>query len=141
MPHFNNIRWQQRFSNYKKALGQLEQAILLSRERQLSNLEEQGLIQSFEYTYELAWNVLKDFLLDRGNMNIFGARDAIQEAFKLGLIAQGEEWMNMLKDRNRTSHTYNQQTSKDIANAIRSVYFALFLDLKHLLLQSVKMHR
>ena len=57
----NDIRWQQRFSNFQKALEQLEKAINLSEERELSNLEKQGLIQAFEFTHELSWNVMKDF--------------------------------------------------------------------------------
>lgn len=125
-----NTRWIQRFSNYKKALLELREAIELGRKRPLSKLEEQGLIQGFEYTYELAWNTLKDFLQNRGNSNVYGSRDAIQEAFKLGLIADGESWMEMYKDRNRTSHTYNKQTADEIANAINKTYYELFKKLE-----------
>jgi nucleotidyltransferase substrate binding protein (TIGR01987 family) len=92
----------------------------------LSEMEEQGLIKSFEYTYELAWNVMKDFLLDRGVQNIFGSRDAISEAFRLGLITEGEDWMEMYKDRNKTAHTYNEDTAKEILAAIKNDYFLLF---------------
>src|ERR1700733_12469112 len=89
----DNVRWKQRFSNYKKALAQLKEGVELTEQRSLSRLEEQGLIQGFEYTYELAWNTLKDFLQDQGNQLIYGARDAIQEAFKVGLILDGDKWM------------------------------------------------
>jgi len=126
-----NIRWKQRFSNYKKALVQLKEAVDLANKRPLSRLEEQGLIQGFEYTYELAWNTLKDFLQDQGNQNIYGSRDAIQEAFRLGLIQDGDKWMEMFKDRNKTSHTYNDQTAKEIANAVINTYFSLFSALEY----------
>lgn len=123
-------RWKQRFSNFKRALAELEEAVMLNQQRKLSKLEEQGLIHGFEYTYELAWNILKDFLVERGNQNIYGSRDAIQESFKVGLIEEGEEWMNMFKDRNKTSHTYNRQTAEEIASAIVGNYFSLFKKLE-----------
>ncbi len=128
-----NIRWVQRFSNYKKTLLQLEEAVALGRKRTLSRLEEQGLIQGFEYTYELGWNTLKDFLQNQGNQAIYGSRDAIQEAFKVGLITDGEAWMEMFKDRNKTTHTYNQQTANEIASAINNTYYDLFKKLECIL--------
>lgn len=125
-----NIRWNQRFSNFRKALAELKEGVFLARERSLSKLEEQGLIQGFEYTYELAWNTLKDFLQDQGSQNIFGSRDAIQEAFKVGLIKDGDKWMEMFKDRNKTSHSYNSQTAKEISAAILTTYYDLFDELE-----------
>lgn len=133
----SNIRWIQRFSNYKKALEQLEDAVVLYRTRPLSPLEEQGLIQGFEYTYELAWNTLKDFLQEQGNSAVYGPRDAIQEAFKSGLIVDGELWMAMFKDRNKTSYTYNRATAVEIVQAIISSYFGLFQTLKTTLEQLI----
>ena len=109
------IRWMQRFSNYKKALSQFEKFIAKGK---LNELEEQGLIQAFEYTHELAWNVLRDYLREQGNFAIHGSRDATREAFKLDLIQDGDSWMDMIKDRNRTSHTYNQATADLIAENI-----------------------
>ena len=88
-----DIRWQQRFDNYQKALVQLEDAVVLTRNRQLSNLEKQGLIQAFEFTYELAWNTLKDYCVYQGIQNIVGSRDTIREAFNRDLIDDGEAWM------------------------------------------------
>ncbi|HLB52896.1 MAG TPA: nucleotidyltransferase substrate binding protein [Chlamydiales bacterium] len=126
----DDIRWKQRFINYKKALALLEEAVFLSRTRSLSFLEEQGLIQGFEYTYELAWNTLKDFLQERGNQNVYGSRDAIQEAFKAGLIQDGEAWMVVFKDHNKTTHTYNKPTATEIANSIKNIYYDLFKELE-----------
>ena len=122
-----DIRWVQRFSNYKKALLQLKKFI---DKEELNELEEQGLIQSFEYTYELAWNTLKDFLRNSGNKAIFGPADAIREAFKNDLIIDGEGWMEMHKDRNRSSHSYNEEIADAIAEAIIHQYYDLFLKLE-----------
>lgn len=118
----NDIRWIQRFDNFKRALKQLNSATQLYNTRELSDLEEQGLIQSFEYNHELAWNLLKDFLEYRGNLSIYGSRDATKEAFKYGLITNGEVWMSMIKSRNRTSHTYNKSTAKEIIKLIVGDY-------------------
>jgi len=122
-----DIRWQQRFANYKKALSQLTKFI---DKGELNELEEMGLIQAFEYTHELAWNLLKDYLQDQGTQNITGSKDTVRTAFKVGLIDDGETWMEMIQDRNRTSHTYNESTAKAIATNITTRYFALFADLQ-----------
>lgn len=122
-----DIRWVQRFSNYKKALAQLDKFI---RKGLLSELEEQGLIKSFEYTYELAWNTLKDYLVYQGRTGIVGSRDTFRVAFSEELIPDGERWMDMLQSRNRTSHTYDLKTAKEISNEIFNVYHPLFHELK-----------
>lgn len=97
-----DIRWKQRFSNYKKALCQLDEFMI---QTELNKLEEQGLIKAFEYTYELAWNTLKDYLEYQGEADIAGARDAFRKSYAAGLIIDGEIWMDMLQSRNKTSHT------------------------------------
>ena len=122
-----DIRWEQRFANYQKALNQLQKFI---DKGELSELEEQGLIKAFEYTYELAWNTVKDFLEYRGQTDIYGSRDAIRKAFELGLIEDGEGWMDMLKSRNVTSHTYNEETAQEICQAVVKVYYSLFKQLR-----------
>lgn len=122
----NDIRWLQRFSHFGKALSQLENAVELARQRDLSKLEEQGLIQAFEFTHELAWNTLKDFLESRGALNLYGSKDVTREAFKRELIENGEAWMDMIKSRNLTSHTYNEAVAAQIAAAIRGDYLAEF---------------
>lgn len=119
----NDIRWQQRFANYQKALEQLRKFI---DHGELNELEEQGLIKAFEYTHELAWNVLRGYLLSQGNPAIHGSRDATREAFKLELIDDGECWMDMIRDRNRSVHTYNQDTAKAIVGNIRERFFKQF---------------
>lgn len=125
-----DIRWQQRFSNYKRALSQLQSAVELSQQRELSNLEKQGVIQAFEFTHELAWNVLKDYLQDQGNQNIRGSKDATREAFKVQLITDGEGWMAMIQSRNISSHTYDERTAEKLVEAITGLYFPLFAALQ-----------
>ena len=125
-----DIRWQQRFANYKKALQQLQSAVELRHQRTLSNLEKQGVIQAFEFTHELAWNVLKDYLQDQGNQNIKGSKDATREAFKVELIADGEPWMAMIQSRNISSHTYNEHIAEALVEAIVEQYFPLFVALQ-----------
>jgi len=122
-----DIRWLQRFENYRKAVGQLTRFI---EKGELNEFEEQGLIQSFEYTYELAWNTLKDLFEQQGESNILGSRDAFRLAFKRGLIENGEIWMDMIKSRGLTSHTYNETLAAAIVSSIRSAYFKEFVQLQ-----------
>ena len=121
-----DIRWIERFAHFSQALSQLKDAVELTHQRKLSKLEEQGLIQAFEYTHELAWNTLKDFLEERGAHNLYGSKDTTREAFKRGLIDNGEAWMDMIRSRNLTSHTYNEGTAAQIASAILETYFPEF---------------
>ncbi len=133
-----DIRWQQRFSNFKKALSQLEKAIIIQNERDLSELEKQGLIQAFEFTHELAWNTLKDFFEYQGNTSITGSRDATREAFNKGLIQNGEGWMDMIRSRNKSSHTYNEEVAEEIVFHITETYYPLFTELKTTLEKRLK---
>jgi nucleotidyltransferase substrate binding protein (TIGR01987 family) len=125
-----DIRWQQRFANYKKAVQQLQSAVELRGQRSLSNLEKQGVIQAFEFTHELGWNVLKDYLQDQGNQNIKGSKDATREAFKVALITDGEQWMAMIQSRNVSSHTYNEHVAEELVSVIGQQYFPLFVELQ-----------
>lgn len=125
-----DVRWRQRFSNFKKALIQLEDAVALSQQRKLTKLEKQGVIQAFEFTHELAWNVLKDFLEDQGEQNIRGSKDATRAAFKVSLITDGEQWMAMIQSRNVSSHTYDEKIAESLVAVIMESYFPLFEELK-----------
>ncbi|HNR35375.1 MAG TPA: nucleotidyltransferase substrate binding protein [Candidatus Hydrogenedentes bacterium] len=117
-----DIRWIQRYNHLGQAYGQLHNAVELAGQRALSDLEEQGMIQAFEYTHELAWNVMKDFLEDQGLRDLYGSKDTTREAFKRGLIENGEIWMDMIKSRNLSSHTYNRDVARMIVRAIREHY-------------------
>jgi nucleotidyltransferase substrate binding protein (TIGR01987 family) len=123
-----DIRWKQRFANYTKAFNQLQKFI---DKGTLNELEEQGVIKAFEFTHELAWNVLKDYLEYQGYTGIIGSRDATREAFQKGLIANGNEWMEMIKSRNQTAHTYHENIAEEIKNKIVSSYFLLFVEFKN----------
>jgi nucleotidyltransferase substrate binding protein (TIGR01987 family) len=121
-----DIRWVQRFHNFGGALSQLAEAVELAGQRELSKLEKQGMIQAFEFTHELAWNTLKDFLKNRGVQNLYGSKDATREAFKTGLIENGETWMDMIKSRNQTTHIYDEALVAEIVNVIINDYFKEF---------------
>ncbi len=127
----DDVRWKQRFQNYCRALDQLTK--FMDRE-ELNELEEQGLIQAFEYNHELAWKTLKDFLELRGTGNLYGSKDTSREAFKAGLLGDREEdgttWMDMIDSRNLTSHTYNEETTQIIVGAIEDKYYDAFISLR-----------
>lgn len=137
-----DIRWEQRFSNFNKALKKLSEAISFVKKKTdeqdidfntentdeiLDDILKEGLIQRFEYTHELAWNVMKDFLYEIGNVTTYGSKDATREAFKAGLITNGDVWMEMIKSRNKSSHTYNEETANEIFNKVLNEYYSAFL--------------
>lgn len=126
-----NIRWQQRFSNYRKALIKLNQAVeLLStqieREKMVDELLQEGLIQRFEYTHELAWKVMKDYAEYQGYTDVRGSRDAIRKALEMGLI-DDKHWMDTIEDRNLTVHNYDNEIATEIYHNIMNVYAPLFV--------------
>lgn len=123
----NDTRWKQRFYNYQKALMQLTKFI---EKGELSELEEQGIIKAFEYTYELAWKVIKDYYEEQGEVSIQGSRDALRLAFQRGLITDGDNWMKMIKSRIASVHTYNLEVAQQINQDIHDIYFQLFIELK-----------
>ena len=126
----DDIRWTQRFNNFKKALKQLDDAVEIVEQRALSPLEEQGVIQAFEYNYELAWKTLKDFYEYQGEKGIQGSRDAIRLAFQRGLIEDGDLWFAMVQSRILTSHTYNEEITEKILVDIFEKYYDAFHALK-----------
>lgn len=134
-----DIRWKQRFSNYVKALNKLSEAVnyintsfdnedVEEENRVLDEIVKEGLIQRFEYTHELAWNVMKDYLTYQGNPTVGGSRDATREAFQLLLFSDGHVWMDMISSRNQTSHTYNEETADEIYSKILNQYYPAFLE-------------
>jgi nucleotidyltransferase substrate binding protein (TIGR01987 family) len=123
-----DIRWIQRLDNFSSALSQLKAAIQIQQNRELTDLEKQGLIQAFEFTHELAWNVLKDYFVYQGNSSITGSRDATREAFQKNLISQGDVWMEMIKSRNLTSHTYNKKIANEIVDKTIQMFFPAFCE-------------
>lgn len=123
-----DIRWKQRFKNFISAYTQLKSGVETARRRELNDLEQQGLIQAFEYTHELAWNVMKDYFEYQGTVTIRGSRDATREAFQKSLIADGDTWMQMIQSRNSSTHTYNKAVAKEIGEKIIHQYQKAFDD-------------
>jgi nucleotidyltransferase substrate binding protein (TIGR01987 family) len=131
-----DIRWQQRLISYNKAYDQLKRFV---ETEDLNEMESQGLIKAFEYTYELACKTLQDLLEYNGYQNIAGPRPVIEQSFRDGYIIDGNLWMAMHQSRNLTSHTYEETTAKEIIEKIRVVYFDLFKDLKEKLEKEMKL--
>lgn len=116
----NDVRSAQRFSGFKKALAKYSEAARPG----LSRLEEEGLIQRFEYTFELAWKSLQDLLQERGYANIRGPKPVIEQAFQDGVISDGPLWLDMLKARNETTHLYDEKTFERISTKVKGPFLA-----------------
>lgn len=128
-------RWLYRFDNYKRAFALLREAIELANVRKLSALEEEGIIQRFEYTWELAWKLLADLLAAEGvSLETITPRSVIRAAFAARLIADGEAWMGALDARNRMAHTYNLAEFEIVVAEIQTSYLSLFEALHTLVL-------
>ena len=123
----SDIRWAQRFENYRKALPQLTQAVGMYDESAEALIRE-GILHRFEFTHELAWKVMKDFLEYEGHQNITGSRSASRQAFALGLLeGDAQVWMDMIHSRSRTVHTYDAQILEDEFRKVRYRYTPAFV--------------
>lgn len=125
-----DIRRLQRLQYYGLALSRLTFAVELAATRSLSDLEKQGLNQAFEFTYRLAWNVIKDFYPYQGEDTLQGSRDAFRTAFGHGLIEQGEIWMQMIKSRQPRTHAYNLDIAEAVFNDVCQYYYPQFIQFK-----------
>lgn len=139
MTENKDIRWMQRFDNYRKALRLLGQAVEIVSQRvngdeAVEDLLKEGLIQRFEYTHELAWKVMKDYAEYQGYTDIRGSRDAFRKAFEMGIITD-KRWMESIADRNLTSHNYDDETAEAIYEAVVNAYYPLFVQLENTMLQ------
>lgn len=121
-----DIRWKQRLNNFNKAMLQLENALKIE---QPDILQKAGIIQFFEMSFELAWNTIKDYLEAEGYTDIRSPRSAIKKAFEVGLIKEGHQWMQLLQDRNLTTHTYDEKKVTALETVIKEKYFALLNEL------------
>jgi nucleotidyltransferase substrate binding protein (TIGR01987 family) len=123
-----DIRWKQRFENYKTALARLTTLIeAIENRRDLTDRDQLSIIKMFEIVFELGWNVMKDFLTRRGITDIIGSRDAVRQAFHSGLIGDGHAWIDMIKSRNLAAHKYDEADAKQLAENILTVYYPEFL--------------
>lgn len=114
-----DIRWKQRFANYKLALGNLTDGIEISNP---SDLEKSGIIQIFEYTFELAWKTIKDYLKE-ADIEVNFPREVLKTAFSYEIISDGDTWIDMLEKRNLMSHTYDKKNAELAYNLIKNEYF------------------
>jgi nucleotidyltransferase substrate binding protein (TIGR01987 family) len=120
-----DIRWKQRYQNYLKALGQLVSALSIYDETAESLIKE-GILQRFEFTHELAWKVMKGYLEYEGHQGITGSRSASRLAFSLGLIDDGQVWMDMIESRNRTVHAYDERILEQEFAKVQRAYAKAF---------------
>ena len=114
-----DIRWKQRFQNYEKSYKLLERTLLIKTP---SEAEMGGLIQFYEMSFELAWKIMKDYLNEQGFV-VNSPRQAIKQAFQIGLIEDGHVWINALEDRDLTTHTYEESIALKVITEIRENYF------------------
>ena len=121
-----DIRWKQQFNNYIKAFQTLAETVEFVQKCGLTKLEQLGMIHSFEFTHDLAWNVLKDYLQDKGVTDLAGPKDVIRSALKNGLIDSGEDWMAMIKARDLTLHTYNPEIAQAVSDDIQEHFYPAF---------------
>ncbi|MBR1542366.1 MAG: nucleotidyltransferase substrate binding protein [Bacteroidaceae bacterium] len=124
------VRWHDRFRAFKNALARLEEVIELKRQRSLTPFECDSLIKRFEFTYELAWKLMMSYEKYNGIMEVVGSKDAIRKAYSLSLIDNGEAWLEMVDDRNKTSHLYDEDMAVDVIDEIIYTYYPLFLELQ-----------
>ena len=134
-----DVRWLQRFSNYRKALAKLSKAVdivssQMEEDEDVDELLEEGLIQRYEYTHELAWKVMKDYAEYQGITGVSGSRDAIRQTLQFGLI-DDENWMRSIADRNLTSHQYDEDTAQEIIDNIINIYYPLFVKYERTMLR------
>jgi nucleotidyltransferase substrate binding protein (TIGR01987 family) len=125
-----DVRWRQRLSNFQRAVEVLARVAAAVRERAPSETEQLALIQAFEVAHELAWNLLKDYLTYEGVAGIVASRSATREAFRLGIIEDGQRWMDMIADRNLSSHTYDEAQAAAITGRVLDAYLPLLARLR-----------
>lgn len=121
-------RWQEKLKDLKNALDRLEKGL---KEEQSNSLVIDGVIQRFEFNYELVWKVLKFYFEYQGLERVNSPRSAFKEAYALGLIENGDDWVDMLTDRNLTSHTYDEQMARKIYRKIRDKHFPNLKEIYH----------
>ncbi|GMX57896.1 MAG: nucleotidyltransferase substrate binding protein [Candidatus Yanofskyibacterium parasiticum] len=112
-------RWRQRLKDFEKSAKRLKEA---ASKKEFSDLEKDGVIQRFEFTFELAWKTLKDYLENQGFSGIASPKKALQKSFSMDLASDGNVWINMLEDRNRMSHPYSRAASEKIFQNIKKYY-------------------
>ena len=116
---YHEVRWKQRFQNFTRTFKLLEESLLIETP---SVVERAGIIQFYEMTFEQSWKVLKDYLEEEG-FEVKSPRDAIKLAVQYNIIADGQVWLEALKDRNLTTHTYDENTANKVESLIKTIYY------------------
>lgn len=122
-------RWKQRLEDFRKAFSSLTIAVDRIKEFPEDEMLRAGFIQIYEYTLELAWKTLKDFLSSQGFIEISSPKKVFRTAFQAGFIKEGELWMKAIEDRNLTVHTYKKEIAEEVTNDILEKYFFIIRDL------------
>ena len=122
MTEKKDIRWKQRFENFTKARKKLHNALSFHKQDVDNELYQLALIQSFEFTYELGWKTIKDFLQYEGVKNVSLPREVIKHGFHHNIIEDGQIWINMLEDRNLMAHTYDEKKANKAVYNITEYY-------------------
>lgn len=115
-------RWSEKIKDLENAVSRLDETIKDSKKIELSTLKD-GVIQRFEFTLELSWKILKTYLVNEGIDCVNTPKSVVREAYKAGIIKNGEIWIEMIDDRNLTSHIYSQSMADDIYLRITKKYF------------------
>lgn len=135
MTNQEDIRWQQRFNSFQKALNRLKEVVDKTDRDSLSELEKEGVIQRFEYTFELSWKTLQDLLFHKGYSDVKGPNPVLAQSFKDGYITDHDGWRTMKKGRETTSHTYNEGDAANVVSNIYDKYVPLLKELEKRLIQ------
>lgn len=127
-----DVRWRQRQQNFNRTMDLLGQALAISEP---DVVQRAGIIQFFEMAFELAWKMLKDYLEEQGFINLNSPRSVLKKAFEVQLITNGHDWLQILRDRNLMSHTYDEATAVAVENLIRQTYYPLLNTLQQAMME------
>jgi nucleotidyltransferase substrate binding protein (TIGR01987 family) len=127
-------RWKQRLLNFSKVMRHLDKALLIENP---DFLQKAGIIQLFEISFELAWKLLKDYLEEQGFQDVKSPRAALKKAFEIDLIQNGHEWIELLENRNLTSHTYDETKANEVETLIETKYYPIMKDLQRTFEQKI----
>jgi len=124
-------RWIERLTTFKNAIARLCEIVDIYKQRPLNSFENDSLIKRFEFTYEMAWKLMMSYEKENGVTELMGSKDVVRRAFAMSLIDNGEAWMEMIDDRNKTSHLYDEEMAEDVIDDIVHTYYPLFLELRN----------
>lgn len=131
----HDVRWRQRLQSYCQSLENLQEVYERRTQHPLDRVELQAFVKSFELCYETGWNLMKDWFSYQGVSGISGSRDAIRQAFAAGLITNGEDWMDMIRNRIRTAHTYNESVAREVETLIADRFYPVLQDFRDEMMQ------